>query len=179
MGGPGLFDCWIFIRTPHRESVVSQKAGLIRTFTMSNTPFKCIVLIIKRIHFGDLLDCPLLAIKTPFHPKSSRCSFSECLYTKHFPMHALLDPSRRLHPLGENEPPHGKVYRFCRNSRHFPGRERLRVLRERPVEPVPRSAAGESEPFSRKSPALSPEVEMASAAREACGAGTPSGHGGK
>ena len=58
---------------------------------MSNTPLKCIVLIIKRIHFGDLLDCPLLAIKTPFHPKSSRCSFSECLYTRHFPKQALLD----------------------------------------------------------------------------------------
>ena len=47
------------------------------------------------------------------------------------------------------------------------------------MEPVPLSAAGESEPFSRKSPALSPGVEMASAAREACGAGTPTSHGGK
>ena len=58
---------------------------------MSNTPLKCIVLIIKRIHFGDLLDCPLFAIKPPFHPRSSRCSFSECLYTRHFPKQALLD----------------------------------------------------------------------------------------
>ena len=35
--------------------------------------------------------------------------------------------------------------------------------RERPVEPVPLSAAGESEPFSRKFPALSPGVETAGA----------------
>ena len=40
-------------------------------------------------------------------------------------------------------------------------------------------ADGESEPFSPKNPALSPGVEMASAAREACGAGTPTSHGGK
>ena len=51
------------------------------------------------------------------------------------------------------------------------------MLPERPVEPVPRSAAGESEPFSPKNPALSPRGEMASAAREACGAGAPAGHG--
>ena len=36
-------------------------------------------------------DCPLFAIKPPFHPRSSRCSFSECLYTRHFPKQALLD----------------------------------------------------------------------------------------
>ena len=58
---------------------------------MSNTSLKCIVLIIRRIQSGDLLDCPLFAIKPPFHPRSSRCSFSECLYTKHFPKQALLD----------------------------------------------------------------------------------------
>ena len=68
---------------------------------MSNTPLKCIVLIIMCIYFNDLLDCPLFAIKPPFHPKSSRCSFSECLYTKHFPKQALLDPSRRLRPRGK------------------------------------------------------------------------------
>ena len=51
--------------------------------------------------------------------------------------------------------------------------------RERPVEPVPLSAAGESEPFSQEFPALSPEVETADVAREVCGAGTPAGHGGK
>ena len=45
------------------------------------------------------------------------------------------------------------------------------MRRERPVEPVPMSAVGESEPFSRKNPALSPGEGMASAAREACGAG--------
>ena len=50
---------------------------------------------------------------------------------------------------------------------------------ERSVEPVPRPAAGESEPFSRKFPALSPGAEMPSAAREACGAGAPAGRGGK
>ena len=59
-----------------------------------------------------------------------------------------------------------------------PGVE-MRVRRERPVEPVPLRAAGESEPFSRKNPALSPRVETVSAAREACGAGTPASHGGK
>ena len=74
---------------------------------------------------------------------------------------------------------------FRRKTRHFPGRERLRVLRERPVEPVPLSATGESEPFSPKFPALSLGaalslgVEMASAAREDCRAGTPAGRGGK
>ena len=36
------------------------------------------------------------------------------------------------------------------------------MRREMPVEPVPQQAAGESEPFSRKSPALSPEVETVS-----------------
>ena len=50
---------------------------------------------------------------------------------------------------------------------------------EWPVEPVPLPAAGESEPFSRESPALSPEGETASAARGVCGAGAPAGHGGK
>ena len=80
---------------------------------MSNTTLKCIILIIRRIYFGDLLDCPLLATKTPFHPKSSRCSFSECLYTKHFPKYALLDPFRSLML-------RGKVNQNRRNSRHFP-----------------------------------------------------------
>ena len=51
--------------------------------------------------------------------------------------------------------------------------------RERSVEPVPLRAAGESEPFSPKNPALSPGVETAGAAREACGAGVPVGHGRK
>ena len=46
---------------------------------------------------------------------------------------------------------------------------------EMPVEPVPLPAAGESEPFSWKNPALSPEVDTAEAAREAWGAGTPAG----
>ena len=158
--------------TSPRGKCRSQKTGLIRTFTMSNTPLKCIVLIIRCVHFGDLLDCPLFAIKTPFHPKSSRCSFPEYLYTKHFPMHALLDLPRSLMPWG-------KVHHFRRNSRHFPGRWKWRVQRERPVEPVPRQAAGESEPFSPKFPALSREVEMPSTAREACRADTPTSLGGK
>ena len=139
---------------------------------MSNTPPKCIVLIIRRIYFGDLLDCPFFAIKLPFHPRSSRCSFSKHLYTKHFPKHALLDLLRSLMP-------RGKVNRFRGKTRHFPRRERLQVRRERPVEPVPRQATGESEPFSPKNPALSPGVEMPSAAREACRAGAPAGRGGK
>ena len=80
--------------------------------------------------------------------------------------------------------PRGKVNRFRRKTRHFPlGWKWLgwkwQVRPERHVEPVPLPATGESEPFSRESPALSPEVEMASAAREACGAGAPAGHGGK
>ena len=36
------------------------------------------------------------------------------------------------------------------------------MRREMPVEPAPLSATGESEPFSRKNPALSPEVETVS-----------------
>ena len=35
------------------------------------------------------------------------------------------------------------------------------MLRERPVEPVPLPAAGESVPFSQEFPALSPGVETA------------------
>ena len=139
---------------------------------MSNTPLKCIVLIIKCIYFGNLLDCPLLAIKQPFHPRSSRCSFSECLYTKHFPKHALLDLLRSLMP-------RGKVNRFRGNSRHFPRRWKCQVPPEMAVEPAPRPSTGESEPFSRKFPALSREVETASAARGTCGAGAPASHGGK
>ena len=139
---------------------------------MSNTPLKCIVLIIKCIYFGNLLDCPLLAIKQPFHPRSSRCSFSECLYTKHFPKHALLDLLRSLMP-------RGKVNRFRGNSRHFPGKWKRQVRPEGPVEPVPLRATGESEPFSRKFPALSPGKEMSSAARDACRADTPTSRGGK
>ena len=91
-----------------------KKADLISTFTMSSTLPKCIALIVKRIHFGDLLDCPLFATKPPFHPRSSRCSFSKCLYTKYFPKHALLDLPRSLMT-------RGKVHRFRGNSRHFPG----------------------------------------------------------
>ena len=68
---------------------------------------------------------------------------------------------------------------FRRNSRHFPQRWKCQVPPERSVEPVPRPATGESEPFSRKNPALSREVETMSAAREACGAGTHASHGGK
>ena len=94
---------WSFRLLEHHtgESVFSPKADLIRTFTMSSTPLKRIVLIIRRIDFDDLLDCPLLAIKTPFHPKSSRCSFSEYLYTKHFPKLSLLDFHRSLMPRGK------------------------------------------------------------------------------
>ena len=73
---------------------------------------------------------------------------------------------------GESEP-------FSRKNPALSPGERLQVRRERPVEPVPQTVAGESEPFSWKNPALSPEVETADAAREACGAGTPAGHGGK
>ena len=50
---------------------------------------------------------------------------------------------------------------------------------EMSVEPVPMRATRESEPFSQENPALSPEMEMPSGAREACGAGAPAGRGGK
>ena len=139
---------------------------------MSNTILKCTALIVRRVHSGDLLDCPLFAIKPPFHPRSSRCSFSECLYARHFPKHALLDLPRRLML-------RGKVHRNRGKSRHFPRRWRRQVRRERPVEPVPQQATGESAPKSQEIPALSPEVETAGAAREACGAGAPASHGGK
>ena len=104
---------------------------------MSNTIPKCIALIVRRVYSGDLLDRPLFATKPPFHPKSSRCSFSKCLYTRHFP---------QARPAGP---------------------------------PKTSQATGESAPESREIPALSPEVETAGAAREACGAGAPASCGGK
>ena len=86
--------------TDKEELPFPKKAGLISTFTMSNTLSKRIALIVRCIQSSNLLDCPLFATKPPFHPKSSRCSFSECLYTKHFPKHALLDLPRSLMPCG-------------------------------------------------------------------------------
>ena len=68
---------------------------------MSNMLPECIALIVRRIHSSDLLDCPLFAIKPPFHPKSSRCSFSKYLYTKHFHKSALLDLPKSLMPRGK------------------------------------------------------------------------------
>ena len=119
-----------------------------------------------------MLDCPLFATNPPFDPKSSSVPFPECLYTKHFPKHALLDLLRSLMT-------GGKVNQNRRNSRHFPRGREWRVPPERPVEPIPQPTSGESEPFSPKNPALSPEVEMPSATREACGADTPADLGGK
>ena len=130
------------------------------------------------------MDCPLFATKPPFHPRSSRCSFSECLYTRHFPKQALLDLPRSLMSRGKSEPfsqenpalsreveipsaardgcgagtpagHGGKVNRFRRKTRHFPRGWKWQVQRERSVEPVPLQAAGESEPFSQENPALS------------------------
>ena len=158
-------------RLATEESVVSQKADF-STFTMSNTLLKCIALIVRLIHFDDVLDCPLFATKPSFHPRSSRCSFSECLYTKHFPKQALLDLLRRLMP-------RGKVHQNRGNSRHFPRGWRRQVPREMAVEPVPQQATGESAPESWGIAALSPGVETAGAAREACGADTQTRHGGK
>ena len=86
--------------TDKEELPFPKKAGLISTFTMSNMLLKRIALIVRCIQSGDLLDCPLFAIKPPFHPKSSRCSLSKYLYTKHFPKHALLDLPRSLMPCG-------------------------------------------------------------------------------
>ena len=111
---------------------------------MSNTIPKCIALIVRRVYSGDLLDRPLFATKPPFHPKSSRCSFSKYLYTRHFPKHALLDLPRRLKP-------RGKVHQNRRNSRHFPGRWKRQVRRERPVEPVPSKPRGKVHQNRRKS----------------------------
>ena len=145
-----------------RESVVSQKADF-STFTMSNTSPKRIALIVKHMQSGDLLDCPLFATKPPFHPKSSRCSFSECLYTRHFPKQFPKGGNSKCGERGlwSRYPcrPQGKVNRFRRNSRHFPRRGKWRVQRERSIVPVPLSATGESEPFSRKFPALSPRKD--------------------
>ena len=86
--------------TDKEELPFPKKAGLISTFTMSNTLSKRIALIVRCIQSSNLLDCPLFATKPPFHPKSSRCSFSECLYTKHFHKSALLDLPRSLMPCG-------------------------------------------------------------------------------
>ena len=139
---------------------------------MSNTLSKCIALIVRCIQSSDLLDCPHFAAKPPFHPRSSRCSFSERLYTRHFPKHALLNLPRSLMT-------QGKVHQNSGESRHFPRGRRRQVRRERLVEPVPRQAIGESAPESREITALSPGVETEGAARVACGAGGPARHGGK
>ena len=139
---------------------------------MSNMLPECIALIVRCIQSGDLLDCPLFAIKPPLHPRSSRCSLSKYLYTKHFPKHALLDLPRSLMP-------RGKVHQNRGKSRHFPGGKRRQVPREMAVEPVPQQATGESAPKSWKFAALSPGVETAGAARDGCRAGAPASHGGK
>ena len=158
-------------RLATEESVVSQKADF-STFTMSNTLSKRIVLIVRYIQSGSLLDCPLFATKQPFHPRSSRCSFSERLYTRHFPKHALLNLPRSLMT-------QGKVHQNSGESRHFPRGRRRQVRRERLVEPVARQDTGESEPESWGIAALSPGVETEGAARVACGADAPARHGGK
>ena len=54
--------------TDKEELPFPKKAGLISTFTMSNMLPECIALIVRPIHSSDLLDCPLFAIKPPFHP---------------------------------------------------------------------------------------------------------------
>ena len=101
--------------TDKEELPFPKKAGLISTFTMSNMLLKRIALIVRCIQSGDLLDCPLFAIKPPLHPRSSRCSLSKYLYTKHFPKHALLDLPRSLMPCG------GKCTRIAGNRGTFPG----------------------------------------------------------
>ena len=125
-----------------------RKKADFSTFTMSNMLLKRIALIVRCIQSGDLLDCPLFAIKPPLHPRSSRCSLSKYLYTKHFPKHALLDLPRSLMP-------RGKVHQNRGNSRHFPRGWRRQVPREMAVEPVPQQATGESAPESRVWGALS------------------------
>ena len=87
--------------TDKEELPFPKKAGLISTFTMSNMLLKRIALIVRCIQSGDLLDCPLFAIKPPLHPRASRCSLSKYLYTKHFPKHTLLDLPRSLMPRGK------------------------------------------------------------------------------
>ena len=158
--------------TDKEELPFPKKAGLISTFTMSNTLSKRIALIVRRIQSSNLLDCPLFATKPPFHPRSSRCSLSKYLYTKHFPKHALLDLPRSLMP-------RGKVHQNRGNPRHFPRGKRRQVPREMAVEPVPQQATGESAPKSREIAALSRGEEAAGAARCGCRAGAPASHGGK
>ena len=96
-----------------RRRVSFRKKADFSTFTMSSTLSKRIALIVRRIQSDNLLDYPLFAIKPPFHLKSSRCSFSKLLYTKHFPKHAMLDLTRSLMTWG-------KVNRIRGKSRHFP-----------------------------------------------------------
>ena len=73
----------------------------------------------------------------------------------------------------------GKVNRFRGKTRHFPRGVEMAGAARDGCGAGARPAAGESEPFSQENPALSPEVEMPSAARGTCRAGTPVGHGGK
>ena len=121
-----------------------RKKADFSTFTMSNTSPKRIALIVRCIQSGGLLDCPFFATKPPFHPRSSRRSFSKCLYTRHLQKHALLDLPRSLMPWG-------KVNRFRRNSRHFPRGRKWQVWPEVPVEPIPLQATGKVNRFRRNS----------------------------
>ena len=142
MGGPGLFDCRIFTT---RGKVSFRKKADFSTFRMSNMLLKCIVLIIKRIHSGSLLDCPLFATKPPFHPGPADALFqSACILGTFQSMPCWT--SQKSHATGESAP----------ESREFAalswGGWRRKVRREVPVEPIPLQATGESEPFSRKKP---------------------------
>ena len=110
----------------------------------------------------------------PFSPKNPALS----------PGEGMAGAAREACGAGTPTKLRGKVNRFRGKTRHFPQGWKWQVRPERPeiswTDVCPAiQAAGESEPFSRKSPALSPGVEMAGAARGVCGAGAPAGRGGK
>lgn len=90
--------------------------GIYCHFALSSMQPEFIALIVSYIHFSNLLDPAYFATKRPFYLRSSRCPFSECLYIRHFPKHALLDLPRSLMP-------QGKVHRNRGKSRHFPREE--------------------------------------------------------
>lgn len=60
---------------------------------MSSIQLRCIVLIIKHMHFNDMPDLTHFATKPPFYPQSSKHLFSETLDIKHLLKRHMLDPS--------------------------------------------------------------------------------------
>lgn len=54
-------------------------------------PLKHICLIIKSIHFSNLLDPAYFATKRPFYLRSSKYIVQKCLNTRHSTRSSLLD----------------------------------------------------------------------------------------